>query len=114
DGSRWGLRVEYAEESTPLSTVGPLFGLRQRLPEHFLVMNGDVLTDLHFGQLLMRHRGGGAPLTVATFPRTTRVDFGVLEVREERNVGFTEKPSYTHRVSMGVYGMSRTTLDPYP
>lgn len=114
DGSRWGLRVDYAEEDAPLSTVGPLFGLRQCLPEHFLVMNGDVLTDLDFGRLLRRHRRSGAPLTVATAPRTTRVDFGVLDVREDRIVGFTEKPSYTHRVSMGVYGMSRATLEPYP
>jgi|SRR5690606_34487590 len=114
DGSRWGLRVEYAEETTPLSTVGPLFGLRHCLPEHFLVMNGDVLTDLDFGRLLRRHRRSGAPLTVATAPRITRIEFGVLDVHGDRIVGFTEKPSYTHRVSMGVYGMSRAVLEPYP
>lgn len=114
DGSQWGLKVEYIEETVPLSTVGPLFGLKERLPEHFLVMNGDVLTDLDYGDLLHSHGLSAAPLTVATYTRTVKIDFGVLTVERERLVGFTEKPTYQYRVSMGVYGMSRSTLDPYP
>jgi NDP-mannose synthase len=114
DGSRWGLRVDYVEESVPLSTVGPLFGLKDRLPEEFLVMNGDVLTDLDYGDLMHSHMLSGAPLTVAAAVRSINIDFGVLAVEDERVVGFTEKPILTHRVSMGVYGMSRRTLAPYP
>jgi NDP-mannose synthase len=114
DGSGWGLEIDYVEETVPLSTVGPLFALKGRLPEHFLVMNGDVLTDLSYSDLLHSHVLSGAPLTVATARRTTRIEFGVLDVSDERIVGFTEKPSFTYRVSMGVYGMSRQTLDPYP
>jgi len=114
DGSRWNLTVDYVEETVPLSTVGPLFGLRDRLPEHFLVMNGDVLTTLDYGELLERHAASGADLTVATARRSTRIEFGVLDVADEKIVGFTEKPSWTYRVSMGVYGMSRATIAPYP
>jgi NDP-sugar pyrophosphorylase family protein len=113
DGSRWGLTVEYVEETVPLSTVGPLFGFKDMLPEQFLVMNGDVLTDLDFGDLLHSHRLSAAPLTVATATRASKIDFGVLTVERDRVVGFTEKPTYSHRVSMGVYGMSRATLEPY-
>src|SRR5689334_15552719 len=75
DGRRWGLRVDYVEEKVPLSTVGPLFGLTDRLPEQFLVMNGDVLTDLDYGDLIRSHSLSGAPLTVATFTRTVKIDF---------------------------------------
>ena len=114
DGSQWGMEIDYAEETVPLSTVGPLFGLRDRLPEHFLVLNGDVLTDLDFGDLLQAHVLSGAPLTVATALRSAKIDFGVLEVTDAKIVGFTEKPSLTYRVSMGVYGMSRATIEPYP
>jgi len=114
DGSGWGLEIDYVEESVPLSTVGPLFGLKSRLPEHFLVMNGDVLTDLNYADLLHSHVLSGAPLTVATARRTTKIDFGVLDVSDQRIVGFTEKPSLSYCVSMGVYGMSRQTLEPYP
>ncbi|GAA3292602.1 NTP transferase domain-containing protein [Dactylosporangium vinaceum] len=114
DGSRWGLEVGYAEETVPLSTAGPLFLVKDLLPEHFLVMNGDLLTDLDYADLLARHRRGGAPLTIATAAQTTRMEFGVLDVVEGRVIGFTEKPAYRHRVSMGIYGMARKTLEPYP
>jgi NDP-sugar pyrophosphorylase family protein len=114
DGARWGLSVEYVEESLPLSTVGPLFGLKDRLPDHFLVMNGDVLTDLDYGELLQAHVMSGAPLTVAVAERETKIEFGVLAIEGDKVVGFTEKPSMTYQVSMGVYGMSRRTLSPYP
>ena len=53
-------------------------------------------------------------MSVATFARTTQIDFGVLEIADQRIVGFAEKPSLVHRVSMGVYGMTRETLNPYP
>ena len=114
NGSAWGLSVEYAEESAPLSTVGPLFGMVDRLPEHFLVMNGDVLTDLRFDHLLSTHATSGAPLTVATAASVSRVEFGVLDVQDQQVRGFTEKPTLTYHVSMGIYGMSRSTIACYP
>jgi len=114
DGRRWGLTIDYVEEDRPLSTVGPLFGLKDRLPEQFLVMNGDVLTDLDYGDLLRTHTLSGAGLTLATSERVHRIDFGVLDVHAGRIVGFREKPALRYPVSMGVYGMSRRTLEPYP
>ena len=114
DGTRWGLRVDYVEETVPLSTVGPLFGLKDRLPDTFLVMNGDILTDLNYGELLQAHGMSGAPLTVAVAEREMKIEFGVLAVEGDKVVGFTEKPAVTYRVSMGVYGMSRKALAPYP
>ena len=69
DGSQWGLRVDYATEDSPLGTMGPLLTMLDRLPEHFLVMNGDILTDLDFGDVLAQHEQSGAPLTIATYAR---------------------------------------------
>jgi NDP-mannose synthase len=114
DGSRWGISIDYVEETVPLSTVGPLFNLRDRLPEYFLVMNGDVLTDLDYGLLLSTHQASTAPLTIATTQRTALIDYGVLEVNDGTIVGYKEKPTLDYRVSMGVYGMSRSTIEPYP
>jgi NDP-sugar pyrophosphorylase family protein len=114
DGSRFGLDVDFLEERVPLSTVGPLFGMRDRLPEHFLVMNGDILTDLDYADLLRAHVNSAAPLTVATFHRTVKVDFGVLEVAGGEVVRFSEKPTLDYRVSMGVYGLSASTIAAYP
>ncbi|MEU6852678.1 sugar phosphate nucleotidyltransferase [Actinacidiphila alni] len=111
DGSQWGLEVDYVTEDSPLGTMGPLLTMLDQLPEHFLVMNGDVLTDLDFGAVLGQHRESGAPLTIATYARTVSIDFGVLSTDDGRVVAFTEKPSMDYRVSMGVYGVSRSTLD---
>ncbi|KAB1990612.1 sugar phosphate nucleotidyltransferase [Streptomyces triticiradicis] len=113
DGSQWGMAVDYSTEESPLGTMGPLLTMRDRLPESFLVMNGDVLTDLDFGDVLRQHRGSGAPLTIATYARKVRIDFGVLTTDDRKVVAFTEKPSMDYRVSMGVYGLSRSTLEDY-
>ncbi|MTE21687.1 NTP transferase domain-containing protein [Streptomyces sp. TRM43335] len=113
DGTQWGLRVDYATEESPLGTMGPLLTMLDRLPEHFLAMNGDILTDLDFGDVLRAHRETGAPLTIATHARTVDIDFGVLDTESGRVTGFAEKPSMDYRVSMGVYGVSRATLARY-
>ncbi|MFJ1706189.1 sugar phosphate nucleotidyltransferase [Kitasatospora sp. NPDC088346] len=114
DGSRWGLAVSYEAEEVPLGTMGPVVAMLDRLPEHFLVLNCDILTDLDFGAVLRHHRTEGAALTVAARRHRVELDFGVLATDGGRMVGFTEKPSLSYQASMGVYGMSRTTLDDYP
>ena len=107
DGSAWGLDVDYVEETTPLSTCGPLF-ITPDLPEHFLVMNGDLLTDLNFGDLITTHALSGAPLTVVTVQAVSAVEFGVLDVHGPHIRGFREKPSMSYSVSTGIYGMTRS------
>ncbi|KOG58326.1 nucleotidyltransferase family protein [Streptomyces varsoviensis] len=113
DGTQWGLEIGYSAEESPLGTMGPLVAMRERLPDHFLVMNGDILTDLDYADVLRRHRDSDAPLTIATYARRVRIDFGVLTTEAGRVVGFAEKPSLDYNVSMGVYGLARATLDGY-
>ncbi|MCW2903086.1 MAG: nucleoside-diphosphate-sugar pyrophosphorylase [Streptosporangiaceae bacterium] len=113
DGERWGMRVDYAVEESPLGTIGPLLTMRDRLPDEFLVMNGDVLTDLDFAGLLGEHNATGAALTIATYPRQVNIDFGVLKTEDGQVVEFTEKPTLDYRVSMGVYGVSKDVLARY-
>ena len=114
DGSRWGLSVDYTDmEETPLGTMGPVLRLLDRLPEQFLVMNGDVLTDLDYSDLMRRHAASDAPLTVATYQREVRIEYGVLTTQDDHVVKFTEKPTIDYRVSMGVYACNRQALASY-
>jgi NDP-sugar pyrophosphorylase family protein len=113
-GEQWGLECDYATEAAPLGTMGPVVAVLDRLPEQFLVMNGDILTDLDYAGLLRTHTRSGAPITIATYRRQVDVDFGVLEVEGGRVVGFSEKPKLDYSVSMGVYALSRSTLAGYP
>jgi NDP-sugar pyrophosphorylase family protein len=114
DGSRWNVRLDHSLEETSLGTMGPLRLIRD-LPEHFLVMNGDVLSDLDFAQLYEDHVSSGALFTIASKVRAQPVDYGVLEVNGRRELsGFKEKPRLTFEVSMGVYVVSRSVIDIIP
>jgi NDP-sugar pyrophosphorylase family protein len=114
DGTQWGLeQIEYVTETEPLGTIGPLVQMRDRLLPDFVVMNGDVLTDLNYGDLLRHHTRQGAKLTVATYPRQVRIDFGVLTSRDGHIVRFSEKPVIDYWVSMGVYAMNVAALRAY-
>jgi NDP-sugar pyrophosphorylase family protein len=109
DGSRFGVRIDYAREAAPLGTAGPLAAIAG-LDEPFLVMNGDILTTLHYGAFLEGHAASGAAASVATISRTYTVDFGVVQTEGERIVGYVEKPSSTSSVSMGINAFSPAAL----
>ncbi|MEU5337851.1 sugar phosphate nucleotidyltransferase [Streptomyces asoensis] len=113
DGTRWNLDVRYVTEEEPLGTAGCLTNLREELPEHFLVMNGDVLTNLDFAKLLDCHLGTSAPVTVAVANRHLATEFGVLDVQGDVIAGIREKPVLEYQVSMGVYAVSRDVLKAY-
>lgn len=113
DGTQWGLQVEYWEEDNPLGTVGPLVQHRHQLPANFLVMNGDVLTDLPFDDLFGKHVADDVDITIAACSRQVPIDFGVLELSGEAVAAFREKPTFECTVSMGVYALSRRVLERY-
>jgi NDP-sugar pyrophosphorylase family protein len=114
DGKNLGISIDYISEDEPLGTVGPLRNANN-IPENFLVMNGDILTDLSFSTFLGLHERSGNGLTISSFKRTQEVDYGVLEVNPQSQLrGFKEKPSYEIQVSMGVYGMNVGILENIP
>ena len=112
-GGQWGLAVDYATEERALGTMGPVVAILDRLPDEFLVMNGDILTDLPYGDLLAAHIGSRSLLTIATSQREVAVDFGVIVDRDGVVTEFQEKPTLRYSVSMGVYALSKETLEGY-
>ncbi|WP_314957544.1 NDP-sugar synthase [Bradyrhizobium cosmicum] len=114
DGSQWNMRITYTQELEPLGTIGPLSLLREQLNEPFLVLNGDVLTDLNLNQLIHNHRNSDASVTIATSVRSTKMDFGVIDEANGRVTGFREKPELTNLVSMGIYCMNPTVFERIP
>jgi NDP-sugar pyrophosphorylase family protein len=110
DGSKWGIRIDYSLEDQPLGTMGPL-KLIEDLPEHFLVMNGDILTDLDFAAFHDAHVASGRIFTISSHVRESVVDYGVLETDGTRLTGLREKPRMHYEVSMGIYMVSREALD---
>jgi NDP-sugar pyrophosphorylase family protein len=114
DGSRLGVRIRYSREEVPLGTVGPL-ALIPPPRESFLVMNGDVLTALDFGDLVAFHRRLGALATIAMHRRVNCIDLGVIECDGgHRIVRYVEKPTREYNVSMGIYVFEPRLLDYVP
>ncbi|MDI6644189.1 MAG: sugar phosphate nucleotidyltransferase [Methanobacteriaceae archaeon] len=104
DGSKYGVNISYTKEEKPLGTAGPLSLVKNEIDGPFLMMNGDVLTDLNYNELMQHHQEKGAIATVALNKRVVNIDFGVIEINEDHQiVGYKEKPVIDYLVSMGVY-----------
>jgi NDP-sugar pyrophosphorylase family protein len=107
DGSKYGVHIDYFREEEPLGTVGALAMIDGLGESDFLVMNGDVLTDLDYAALLERHGAGDAAATIATRERDVQISLGVLRFDDAdddtRLTGYDEKPKINYEASMGVY-----------
>lgn len=114
DGERYGVAIDYFREEVPLGTVGAL-ALLGGLDEDFLVMNGDVLTDLSYGELLEAHIASGAAATIAVHRKEVQISLGVLGFDDpaapDRLTNYYEKPRIDYEASMGVYCFSPRVLE---
>lgn len=113
-GNNRGISIDYVRETSPLGTVGPLATVSD-LDAPFLVMNGDVLTNLDYRRLFAHHLASDAIATLATTTRHVQVTLGVIECHDDtdgdRLTGYVEKPRLTYDVSMGVYCFSPRVLE---
>lgn len=113
NGERLGVKIDYSLETIELSTIGPLT-LIQDLPDNFLLINGDVLTDLDFNKFYLNHKENNNIFTIAAHKRLEKIDYGVLKSNNGVLVGFEEKPTYDFLVSMGVYMLNKKVLNFIP
>jgi NDP-sugar pyrophosphorylase family protein len=112
DGKRFGTNISYRREVTPLGTAGGLTMIeRPRAP--VLVINGDILTTLNFASMYDFHCSNRSAATIASYPREVRIDFGVLEFGDDphRLTGYSEKPTFSFLVSMGIYILDPSAWD---
>ena len=107
-------QITYVTEQDALGTAAPL-KLMTDLDSTFIVMNGDVLTTLDFGEIVHHHREQGNALTIATHNRSIKIDYGILHVDVMHRVrAFEEKPEIVSAVSMGIYVMEPEVLAHVP
>jgi len=114
DGNRWGIKIDYSYEIEPKGTMGPLKKIID-LPENFLVMNGDILTNLDFNKFYFDHVNSREIFSISSFKRKQKIDYGVLECDQNKYLkGFKEKPIYEFNVSMGIYMAAKEIIDFIP
>ena len=104
------VKLNYIREEEPLGTAGSMYALKG-IRKSFLVMNGDVLTNINLRKLLEFHDKNKANLTIATHRRCVKTDLGVIEIDKKKNIiNYMEKPIREYFVSMGVYVYSPSVL----
>lgn len=114
DGGKWGAQIRYSIEDPPLGTAGPV-GMIDDLDDAFLVMNGDVLTNLDYAALMKEHGQRGAIATLTTYRKDVPVTLGVVEASPDgRLVKYIEKPTLQYQASIGVYVLGKRVLEFLP
>jgi len=111
DGSRFGVEIDYLHERTPLGTAGAIGLLAPRPSAPFLISNGDVLTDVRYGELLDFHVRHGARATMAVREHEWQHPYGVVHTKGVDIVGFEEKPVMRSHVNAGIYVLEPSALD---
>jgi mannose-1-phosphate guanylyltransferase len=119
DGSALGIRLRFVEEPDPRGTAGALKFAESMLDERFLLLNGDVLTDIDLTAQLAQHERTGARATLALVPVEDPSAYGLVHLAEDRSVsGFVEKPGPdridTNLISAGAYVLEREVLELVP
>jgi NDP-mannose synthase len=113
DGSRWDVRLDYVREEEPLGTAGFLGLLDDLADDRLLVVNGDTLTDLDMAQVYREHHPGDAA-TICANRRSATIEFGVLDADDSGLLRtYTEKPTMSYEVSMGVNVLSASAIDSF-
>jgi mannose-1-phosphate guanylyltransferase len=119
DGAGLGIRLRFVEEPDPRGTAGALKFAEPMLDERFLMLNGDVLTDLDLSAQIAQHEQTGAKATLALVPVADPSAYGLVHLQDDRSVrDFVEKPSPdaidTNLISAGAYVLERDVLELVP
>ena len=119
DGSAYGVRIRYVEEPEPRGTGGALKFAESLLADRFLMLNGDVLSDMDLTQQIEQHERTGARGTLALVPVPDPSAYGLVRLHDDRSVSeFVEKPSPdaidTNLISAGAYVLEKDVVDLIP
>lgn len=120
DGSNFGVRISYIEETQPLGTAGALYLMKEQLSaeQDFLLLNGDIIFDVDFGRFYQAHQNMGGLVTLFTHPNSHPYDSGVIEVDENHKVirwlhKEDERLWYQNRVNAGLHFISTKLLEQF-
>ncbi|WP_341894454.1 nucleotidyltransferase family protein [Ferrovibrio terrae] len=111
DGHRFGAEITYLHETEQLGTAGSLSLLPERPDLPFLVMNGDILTNLDFLNVVNFHVEHNSIATMCVREHEFQVPYGVVESTGGRFTSIAEKPVYRFMVSAGIYVLNPAVLD---
>jgi dTDP-glucose pyrophosphorylase len=110
DGDKFGVSIKYLEEEIPLGTAGALSLIDLPLESDILVTNGDVITEIKYGDILDYHKAHSAFATMAVKRHEFKNPFGVVKVRNFEIYNYEEKPVTLSQINAGVYVLTPPVL----
>jgi NDP-sugar pyrophosphorylase family protein len=114
DGGRWGVEIRYIDEEFALGTAGPLGCLPERSAAPIIVMNGDILTQVNFHQLLAFHAEHRSKATMCVREYDFQIPYGVINLQHHRLVDIEEKPVQRFFVNAGIYALEPEVISMIP
>jgi len=114
DGSEFGVNIEYVHENKRMGTAGALSLAKEKLTEPFFVMNGDLLTNINFENMMEYHLSNNSIATMGVREYDFQVPYGVVKTDGADIVSIEEKPVHHFFVSAGVYVLSHKALKYIP
>lgn len=114
DGKDFGVKIEYINENKRMGTAGALTLMKNILTDNFFVMNGDLLTNLDFSQMMDFHSQNDSIATMGLREYTFQVPYGVVNINDSKIIGIDEKPIHNFFVNGGIYVLSKKVLEYIP
>ncbi len=114
DGSRWNVDIRYIEEDERLGTGGALTLLPEKPTAPFLVMNGDLLTNINFRHLLDYHHHQSCKVTMCVCDYENQIPYGVVGIENQRVAALMEKPVQRYFINAGIYVLEPEVLSQLP
>lgn len=113
-GHALGVEISYLRENKRLGTGGALDLLPRNMDEPFIVMNGDLITEVDFRELVRHHLDSRAVATMCVREHLTSIPFGVVNFEGSRYIGVQEKPTLHHHINAGIYCLSQAARQVVP
>ena len=114
DGSGFGVNIDYIIEKKRMGTAGALTLLRKMLDKPLFVMNGDLLTNVNFEEMLDFHMSNNSKATMCVREHDIEIPYGVINLNNEQIVSIKEKPIHSFFVNAGIYLLEPECLDLIP
>lgn len=114
DGKSFGVSIQYLHEKKRLGTVGALSLIKDDIEDNFLLMNGDLITDIDFSELKKFHLARKSVMTIAAINHQVTVPFGVLKVKNHSLINIIEKPVYSNLCNAGIYMINKNVMNSIP
>lgn len=114
DGSQWGCRISYLQESEPLGSGGALSLLTEAPTEPLILVNGDLLIEANISEMLQFHEKSEYYATMGVYYYSHEVPYGCVELTGNRIEQLTEKPVVTKTINAGVYVLSPEAVGAVP